>query len=228
MRNKIRELLARRRSAKFDPRDYWESRHRTDYGTFKAVGHRQLPDEQNAEQYEVKKERIVEMIRRYVDEPRGRTLLDAGCGTGHLTATYVELGFGVVGVDFSETALQCARRTGVDAWLFVSPLSRLDFESRFDVITVVDVLLHVVDEREWRDALAALARHLDPDGVMIVLDCFARPGEKWNGHCRPRSLDTYRTALEALHLTIDAHERFELAHEGATKDLIAVVPETNG
>ena len=111
----IRRLFRTDRESIFVPSTYWEMRHQSHFGSLKAVGHRQLSDIANAEQYETKRRHIAGMIGRYVDDPRGKTLLDAGCGVGVLTPTYVGLGFDVLGVDFSETAVRSARSRGVRA-----------------------------------------------------------------------------------------------------------------
>jgi SAM-dependent methyltransferase len=109
------------------------------------------------------------------------------------------------------------------AQFLVSPLDRLALNRRFDVITIIDVLLHVVDNDTWRATLSSLSRHLKPTGVFVILDSFAQPGETWSRHCHPRSLPEYTETLADLDLGIAARERFDLAQEGSTKDLIAVV-----
>ena len=209
-------------STEFDPYDYWEARHRQDFSSLRAVGHRALTDQANAEQYAVKRSRIVDTISRYVPDPQGRTLLDAGCGIGVLTPAYVELGFEVTGADFCATAIERAKAAGVKAGFIVTPLASLALRQRFDVIVVIDVLLHVVHDRAWRDTLAALSRHLKSSGVLVVVDWLADLPHDPQSHCRPRSLGQYRAALADHDLTIVEHLQFDLKHEGATKDLIVV------
>lgn len=218
----VRRLFHRGSGQVFDPQDYWEGRHRTHHGSLRAVGHRQLSDEANAEQYRIKESRIIGMIRRYVHEPCGRTLLDAGCGVGVLIPVYVKLGFAVVGVDFSDTAVRQAQASGVSAQFIVSSLAGLELGRRFDVITAIDVLLHIVAENEWADTLSSLSRHVKPGGVLIILDRFADRTEGWSNHCKPRSMDRYAATFADLGLRIVEHEQFNLEHEDAIKDLFAV------
>jgi len=49
-----------------------ETRHQSHFGTLQAVGYRQLSDAGNAEQYALKKERVTNLIRRYVATPVAR------------------------------------------------------------------------------------------------------------------------------------------------------------
>lgn len=215
----------------FSARVYWESRHKALSGSLRAVGHIQLTDELNERQYELKRSRIAAFIARRVGDQGGselKTLLDAGCGTGVLTGAFIELGFDVTGVDFSPSAIRQANARGLDARFSVSPLDRLSLPT-FDVITVIDVLLHIVDDEQWLKTLRSLTGHLKSGGAMIVLDRLSdtakRDGE--NGcvatHCRLRSMMDYESALGELNMVIADHERFSLEHEQATKDLFAVV-----
>ncbi len=218
----LRRLLHLDDEKEFQARPYWEDRHDAHVGSLKSVGHRQLSDEENADQYALKRERITEMISRSVGGGYGKSLLDAGCGIGLLTSAYVDLGFDVTGVDFSETAVKEARATEVEAYFVVSPLVSLNLDSRFDVITAIDVLLHVVDRREWHATIAALSRHLKPGGLMIILDFFPDDGEGWPDHVRPRPLSNYKASFDRLNLRMIEHEQFDLPYEDVTKDLIAV------
>ncbi|MEU3269998.1 class I SAM-dependent methyltransferase [Saccharomonospora sp. NPDC006951] len=86
---------------------------------------------------------VVELERR--GEFRG-AVLDAGCGMGEHTIYLAELGYDVVGVDFSVPAIEKARanaaRHGVTARFEVADATRLTGEPRYD--TVVDsALFHV-------------------------------------------------------------------------------------
>lgn len=217
-----RHVLRRRGSRKFAPARYWETRHQTHQASLKAVGHVKLTDGQSAEQYEIKRSRLIDMIRRHCPETTGRSLLDAGCGIGLLSGAFVEQGFDVVGIDFSETAIERARAGGIRAQFSVSTLSGLNLDQQFDVITAVDVLLHIVDRREWHATLNALRDHLKPEGVLIILDWLDARVRRLQPHLRARSKRRYARALARVGLHIVEHERFRLEHEGSTKDLLAI------
>lgn len=204
-----------------NPRRYWEERHRSHIGSLRAVGHMCLADQANAEQYDVKRSQIAGMIKRHMPDPRDRTLLDAGCGIGLLTPAYLECGFNVTGVDFSATAIDRARASGGSAELIVSPIAHLALGRSFDVVTAIDVLLHIIQDSQWDDTFSSLSKHLKPQGVLVILDCFANVPHDPAAHCRQRSLRHYEDALAMHGLEIVDHVRFRLKHEGAIKDLIA-------
>ncbi|MFQ3611571.1 MAG: class I SAM-dependent methyltransferase, partial [Fimbriimonadales bacterium] len=91
-------------------------------------------------------------------------ILDAGCGTGAMLCDLQRLG-SVVGVDLERQALMLARRRG-DFPLIQARLEALPFHSeRFHLITALDVLEHLPDDRP---ALQEIRRTLRPEGILIA------------------------------------------------------------
>lgn len=100
-------------------------------------------------------------------------VLDPGCGNGDNAIHLAELGYDVLGIDFSPTAVEiaranAARRAAAHVRFEVADALRLDGEPRFD--TIVDsALFHVFG----RDDQAAYARSLHavckPGGRVHVL-----------------------------------------------------------
>ena len=98
----------------------------------------------------------------------GRRILDAGCGSGPLSAALRDQGAIVTGVDSSVKMLELARRRlGDDADLRVADLGgRLPFDdSAFDDV-VASLVLHYLED--WTAPLAELRRVLTPGGRLIV------------------------------------------------------------
>ena len=98
----------------------------------------------------------------------GHRVLDAGCGSGPLSAALRAKGAIVTGFDGSPAMLELARqRLGDDAALHVADLSRpLPFaDGAFDDI-VASLVLHYL--RDWATPLAELRRLLKPGGRLIL------------------------------------------------------------
>ncbi|WP_432186320.1 class I SAM-dependent methyltransferase [Streptomyces sp. Tue6028] len=98
----------------------------------------------------------------------GRRILDAGCGSGPLSATLRERGAVVTGIDASAGMLALARRRlGDDADLHVVDLSDpLPFaDGAFDDV-VASLVLHYLED--WGPTLAELRRVLRPGGRLIA------------------------------------------------------------
>lgn len=218
----FKQLVGSAASSTFAPDAYWEQRHRTFCTSHEAVGHIGLSAQANATQYATKRKLILDTIDRHLSVDRHTTLLDAGCGIGLLTQHFVEAGFRVVGADFCAGAIERAKADGGTAEFIVSPLSSLDLGRRFEVVVVADVLLHVVDDVEWRRTLAALTRHLSPHGIFVILDWFDEDTEGLGEHVRPRAIHRYHETLDELGYKVAEHTQFNLEHENATKDLLVV------
>ncbi|MFF7888340.1 class I SAM-dependent methyltransferase [Streptomyces sp. NPDC020794] len=98
----------------------------------------------------------------------GRRILDAGCGSGPLSAALRDRGAVVTGIDASAGMLALARRRlGDDVALHVVDLSdRLPFDDgAFDDV-VASLVLHYLED--WGPTLAELRRVLRPGGRLIA------------------------------------------------------------
>ena len=94
--------------------------------------------------------------------PPGR-LLDVGCGAGDFLAVAVAAGYEAEGIDVSEAAAEICREKGLKARS--GDLLEEDFDDRFDVITLWDVVEHL------RDPIAVLRRAgelLRPGGLLFA------------------------------------------------------------
>ncbi|MFF2554212.1 class I SAM-dependent methyltransferase [Nocardia sp. NPDC058058] len=99
---------------------------------------------------------------------RGRRILDAGCGSGPLSAKLRDRGAIVSGIDASAAMVELARqRLGSDADLWIANLAEpLPFpDAAFDDV-VASLVLHYL--RDWGPALAELRRVLTPGGRLII------------------------------------------------------------
>jgi SAM-dependent methyltransferase len=98
----------------------------------------------------------------------GRRILDAGCGSGPLSAALRDRGAVVTGVDASAGMLGLARRRlGPDADLRVADLADpLPFpDGAFDDV-VASLVLHYL--RDWGPVLAEMRRVLVPGGRLVA------------------------------------------------------------
>ena len=98
----------------------------------------------------------------------GRRILDAGCGSGPLSAALRDRGAIVTGFDSSAGMLELARRRlGAGADLHVADLGRpLPFpDGAFDDV-IASLVLHYLED--WTAPLAELRRVLRPGGRLIA------------------------------------------------------------
>lgn len=141
----------------------------------------------------------------------GTPVLDVGCGVGRWSRLLAARGARVTGVDLSPTmaaeAKQRAERDGLGTRcrFLTADLPELDLGTRYPLIVGVTVLQHILDDAKWRQAIAALARHLEPGGQMVLLE--AAPSRATT-RCdspvfRARSADHYLTAVRGAGLRVE-------------------------
>ena len=106
--------------------------------------------------------------------PVARTLLDVGCGTGrHLR--HLQAWYDVIGVDLDNAMLNEARKHVPGTRLVQGDMRTLDLGDRFDAVTCLfSSVGYMKDVEELDAAVGAMARHLEPGGV-LVLDGWVRP-----------------------------------------------------
>ena len=109
---------------------------------------------------------------RLVGDVRDRIVLDAGCGTGYLSAKLQEKGAVVTGVDLSPAMIEIARRKRPGITFHVDSCSKLETQpaENFDLVVANYVLMDVED---LRGAVRAFHRVLKPDGIAVVI--FSHP-----------------------------------------------------
>lgn len=98
----------------------------------------------------------------------GRRILDAGCGSGPLSAALCAKGAVVTGFDVSAAMIDLARqRLGDDADLHVADLGApLPFaDAEFDDV-IASLVLHYLED--WAGPLSELRRVLKPGGRLMV------------------------------------------------------------
>ncbi len=98
--------------------------------------------------------------------PKAR-VLDSGCGNGVFTAFLQELGFDVVGIDISTTAVEHAKQQCPSIQFKVASLEgRLPFQNEeFDAVWCTEVLEHVFDVDK---ALTEIKRILRSGGKLVL------------------------------------------------------------
>jgi len=107
------------------------------------------------------------LIRRF--GPKGaRTLLDVACGTGsHLR--FLASRYTSTGLDASAPMLRVARGRVPSAKFVLGRMPRFDLGVRFDAITCLfSAIGYVRTPRALRATLRTFARHLVPEGVVII------------------------------------------------------------
>ncbi|MEU8546195.1 methyltransferase domain-containing protein [Streptomyces roseoverticillatus] len=96
--------------------------------------------------------------------PARARILELGCGVGRVTRPLLERGFAVTAVDESPHMLDRVR----GARTVCSPIENLDLGETFDAVMLASFLVHTADVELRRALLRTCARHLTPDGCVLI------------------------------------------------------------
>ncbi|MBL4892994.1 MAG: methyltransferase domain-containing protein [Rhizobiaceae bacterium] len=101
-------------------------------------------------------------VVEWLDPKSGERILDLGCGDGVLTKSLIEAGADVVGVDASESFVETAIASGIDARLMDG--QALDFDHEFDAV-FTSAALHWMLEPE--KVISGVVNALKPGGRFV-------------------------------------------------------------
>ena len=109
---------------------------------------------------------IFAVIRRH--NPEATTLLDAACGTGRHLA-HLRRSFAAEGLDINPELLDIARRRCPGTTFYEVDMVDFELGKRFDDITCLfSSIAYVRTLRNMRAAVAAMVRHLNPRGILLI------------------------------------------------------------
>ena len=130
-------------------------------------------------------------------------VLDVGCGTGFYLGQWQSLGVkSLAGLDISDWAVSQLRLVypngtfyRADIGAFASPLP----DEAFDVVSAIDILVHIVDDDAYLRALKSLYLALRTGGYLLYSDSFFHGADKqaedyWKG----RSLSAVAAAMQTV------------------------------
>ena len=181
----------------YRPREFWDQRLSEQFD-LRGTGETGLSLGYNRACYQLRREVLDRALRGAGFDPRGRRVLDVGCGTGFFTAAYLERGAELTGVDIAPTSIERLRERHPQATFILSDVSEVALTQPFDLVNAFDVLYHITDDARWTRAVSHLADAVAPGGLLLLTDVFPRTErpQREADHNRMRTLARYRTLLD--------------------------------
>lgn len=118
------------------------------------------------EEYEGEAERFRQMIQAR-SQIEVRTLLDLGCGGGHIDHTLKQY-YRVTGVDMSQSMLSLARELNPKADYALGDMRSVRLGKRFDAVIIADSIDYMLTEEDLRAAFVTAFEHLRAGGVFCT------------------------------------------------------------
>lgn len=199
-------------SENFDAGAYWQERVGAD-ADLAVVGHRAMGPAYNGEIYARRIDALEAMLARHVHKPLEQVrVLDIGCGSGFYTRFWQAGGVrDYVGVDISARTIE--HLTGVyPDYQFVhadvteSLSGILSAVEPFDVITIFDVLYHIVDDQRVESAIENIGALIAADGQLFIIDQLCKHDYQVSKHVKYRNSDSYLAMFGRRALTLTDRE----------------------
>ncbi len=112
------------------------------------------------------------LVKKYL--PKGSTVLEGGCGTGHLVDALAFWGYKSTGIDYAEKTVALIKRVRSDLDVVLGDVRKLPFEDNsFDGYFSLGVIEHFWDG--YAPIMAEIKRVLKPGGYLFLsFPCISR------------------------------------------------------
>lgn len=109
-----------------------------------------------------------EMLK-FIGDVAGKSVLDLGCGTGHLSGELQKFGANCIGVDVSERFIELARNRYPEATFQIANGAEVPFvkSNSIDVAIMSMVILGISTRKEFEGVFAECARVLKHAGELV-------------------------------------------------------------
>ena len=185
----------------FDQVAYWTERHENYRGDPRSVGNLGNSVEENLKG----EDRIISAVKWAAEDLKPlKTVLDIGCGYGRVASCFCEAGYDYTGVDVAPVAIEAARKREPRGHFILGSALKVGLEKKFDLICVLYVFVHFVDETDWLLLIGRLSGQLNPGGSLLLADHFPEIENRPNKHVYQRPLSRYETFFEASGLHRDS------------------------
>jgi ubiquinone/menaquinone biosynthesis C-methylase UbiE len=126
--------------------------------------------------YQQESDDIIELLKR--EHPHARTVLDAACGTAEHDR-YLSTSYQVDGLDISAEFIEIASQKNPDCRYFLADMTDFDLRKTYDIVLCLfSSIGYVKTPENVVRTLRCFARHLDPDGIIVVEPWFVP--EAWS------------------------------------------------
>jgi 2-polyprenyl-3-methyl-5-hydroxy-6-metoxy-1,4-benzoquinol methylase len=158
----------------FDAAQYWRKRHENFEGLV-ATGTLGAPATWQRWLYRGKVRAYVRAFDACGISVQGARVLDFGCGSGYFEDVWESLGAEyTAGIDLVEDVIETLRAVHPHRAYRAGDLAGnpalADDLGWFDVVTAIDVLYHIVDDRALERVIANLAQRLTETGSLLLTD----------------------------------------------------------
>ena len=195
-------------NTKFEADRYWGERLQQSFD-LTGVGFRRRSEAFNRWVYRRRTEFLDRLFENKSWPIDKMAVLDIGCGTGYFIDHWIRRGADpIMGLDVAEVSIERLRERFPQAEFRLADLSdpNLSVDRQFDLISIFDVLYHIVDDARFEQAISNLAKLCRPGCRVIITDMFGERTAEAVKHVRNRSRHDYSRVFEKAGFKLDLLE----------------------
>lgn len=152
---------------------YWHDRFVRHGASMQAVGDEGLSERENAEIYAQAGKDFIDLCRQEGIDLASSRVLEIGCGNGFYTRLLQQHGVrDYVGVDITDVLFPKLTRQFPDYRFICQDVSSDKIFGEFDLVLMIDVIEHIVNEDKLGFALANAQRCLSSNACLMVSPVF--------------------------------------------------------
>lgn len=189
----------------FDQGTYWIDRVSGKMG-LGAVGQRSLGAEYNRWIYQRRVDALNELCRESIKTNEDTRVLDLGCGAGFYEVYWQSLGVKhLTGVDISAQNVAAIQQKFPNYRFVQADLTEFagSLDGRYDVVTLFDVIYHLVDDAAANRALGIASAHLAENGRLLLFDQLVKQDYNLRQHVKFRGRENFARMLHSQGLEIE-------------------------
>lgn len=154
---------------KYRPEKYWKARHKKHGLDFRGVGNWTQSNEHNEQEYINERAIFLDFCKKQGIDFKGLRILDVGCGTGFFAEAILDSGgTDYLGIDITDELLRKVGEKLPDFRFKKLDVAKHELEGEFDLIIMISVGQHIVDEKRFSFAMQNIRRHLSDNGIFVA------------------------------------------------------------
>lgn len=160
--------LKYRRERGYDAEAYWRDRFRKHGMAFRGVGNEGMGEERNRQEYEKSLREFREALTKASVDFAGKRVLEIGVGNGFYLQLCSKDSAYYCAVDITDVLFPELSKRYPDVHFVKADVCNLDIHEKFDIVMMIDVIEHIVDEKELCSAMTNIKKCLVGNGVFIL------------------------------------------------------------
>ena len=180
------------------PQEYWESRLSNKFD-LTGVGYASLGIKYNEYLYAARYRALLQTFNKTGIRPKGKSILEVGCGTGFYTEIFSLLGANhYTGLDITDVSTKKLQGKYPNYIFLQKDISaeQLSFDRNFDLVFAADVLFHIVDDKKFNQAIQNIGTVVKAGGWFILSDIFPENSLETAEHVNHRTMEEYLEILK--------------------------------